>query len=318
MRKANTMSLNYQFKIPRQYRLSACLFVLSAVIQAQDDHSKQVFDNMGKIVVNLKVDREAYFPGEIGQLTISVQNATTQDLEILKPFVNESGGVMLLEKGNTLARAYGLEYGPVSPPPDGIPIPVSPEELLPTPTVIIRRGEQAVKTLNFFDKLLGHLPESELLLTGSAPPRAGDFQLAYWGEFTNFQVVRPVFEGLVKVNLQEFADVETSDGPTQRARLRVYAFVLAFGGKHFLCVERLPYTRDADEPDVDEQGRVADRGLPFGRYSRFVESDEPFRSLHGEADAAGDLALTWEQSGGERHLNLARTDWQIAGLKFGQ
>lgn len=101
-------------------------------------------------------------------------------------------------------------------------------------------------------------------------------------------------------------------------RLGTYAFVLGYGGKHFICVERVPYAQDAGPVNTDEQGRGVHLGLPFGRYTRFGESDEPVRSLRGESDAAGDLVLTWEQGGSERRLNLARTDWQIASLKFGK
>jgi hypothetical protein len=127
-----------------------------------------------------------------------------------------------------------------------------------------------------------------------------------------------VFEGSAKIGLPDFEDVPAADAAPTRVQLRAYAFVLGYGGKHFICVERLPYPHDAGEIIKDQEGRVTDLGLPFRRYTRFAETDEPIRSLRGTSDAAGDLVLMWEQGGSERRLNLARTDWHIASLQFGK
>jgi hypothetical protein len=292
------------------------LLALGTSLWAQDPRIDQIPNNMGKVVVTLKLDREVYFPGELGNLTITVQNPTAQDLVIWKPFESETGAVVLLQKAGVSARARGTEYGPVSPDPYVINISTISEQ--PLPTAIIRSGEQLGKTAQFFDRILGRTPESMLLLTGSAPPQAGDFRVEYWGQSADFQVVAPVFEGSAKIELTDFEEVSVADAAPTRVRLRAYAFVLGYGGKHFICVERLPYPHDAGEIIKDQEGRVTDLGLPFRRYTRFAETDEPIRSLRGTSDAAGDLVLIWEQGGSERRLNLARTDWHIASLQFGK
>jgi hypothetical protein len=298
--------------------VSLCFLTLGPTALAQDvldPRSDQLSDNKAKLVVTLKLDREVYLPGELGQLTITVQNPTAQDLEIWKPFVSETGTVGLLQKGNVSARAYGLEYGPVSPGPDIIEPPGPPP---PGPTVTIRSGEQLVKTLQFFDKILGETPDTEMLFAGSAPPWSGDYRVVYWGQSADFHVVTPVFEGSVKIDLPDVEVLPAVDGTPRRIQFRTYAFALGYGEKHFICVERVPYPQDANRVEADQQGRVADLGLPFSRYSRFAESDEPIRMLRGESDAAGDLMLAWQQSDGDHRLNLARTEWQIPSLKFGQ
>jgi hypothetical protein len=108
---------------------------------------------MSKLVAAVKLDRDIYFPGELGEITIAIQNPTSKSLKIWKPFVNETGMVAFLEKGGVLARAYGMEYGSVSPGPDVVDVGTKPR---PLPTEKLKPGEQMVRTFHFYDRVLGN------------------------------------------------------------------------------------------------------------------------------------------------------------------
>ena len=224
----------------------------------------------------------------------------------------ETGGVSLNERNNALAKHYGLEWGPLSvresPSPvlDGLP-------RAPLPLAQIKPGESLIKKLHSYDTDLAEAGMSAyvLALGGSAPTWAGEFRVGYWSAHVDFRVVMPVFEGMARVELPEWE--ENQVGPERlpaRVQRRVYAFILGEGGKHFVCLEKAPFSTSAPRPELDVEGKVRDNGLPFAFYSRIAESETPLAALRGEADANGNITLTWGKNGESRKL-LLRDEWRI-------
>lgn len=279
---------------------TSAIFVLALcpplVAQADaPDRDEQIDTNWSKLKVTVATDRREYFPGELVTITITVENPTSQALEIPKPFINRTGVLSYLEMGNRMAAHLSQEYGPMGPGPYVIPPPIGSE---PAPaTAIMKPGEVMTKELHSYDRQL--TDEGQVLAGGAASNWPGEFRITYWTGQADFRVVMPVFEGMVRITSTEWKD--------QRPRFRdvngasVYAFALAEGGKHFLCLDREPYAGKVDVPRTDSDRRLIRDEFHLNRYSRIAESDAPFVSLKGEADAIGNILLTWGEAG-EGHL----------------
>jgi hypothetical protein len=163
--------------------------------------------NHSKLKVTLKLDREEYFPGEIAELTITIQNPTSEKLQVRKPFTPETGTLDLLEKNNIMAKAYGLEYGPIGAGPYVIEVAGTVKP--PEPTVRMKPGVTFVRRFHSYDRGICDVSDCKAILAGSAPPRAGEFRLTYWGGHVDFRVVMPVFEGMTSASLSKLLRAAT-------------------------------------------------------------------------------------------------------------
>lgn len=291
----------------------ACLLGCIPSTPARAQATDQTDEDLKNLVVTLQLDRQEYFPGELGELAITISNPTDRALQIAEPFTYKTGGLVLLERNNALAKKYGVEFGPVEPGPDVLPDGSASEE---APLVWIRPGEALAQRFHFHDRGLLSAPESFLIHAGCAPLHSGEFRISYWGRTVDFTVLKPVFEGMVKIDLPESEDTpearlnQASTGTGKRRHMRTYAFALGTGSKHYVCIERQPWPADADPVQTDDTGRIRDGSIPWSRYSRIAESDSPISSLRGESDTSGTITLTWNSSG-EQHLKMDRTKWKL-------
>jgi len=206
-----------------------------------------------------------------------------------------------LEKGNRMAKTYGQPYGPIGPGAYSIDL----GDFGFIPTLVIKPGEVLMKKLRSYDTDLAE--SSTVLVGGAAPNWTGDFRLTYWGAQADFRVVMPVFEGMIKAAWPEWDERQSGfpEHKTERVQQNVYVVLLAAGGKHFICLDRAPFSGKVDQPPTDSAGKLIDYGFHLNRYSRLADSDTTIVSLKGEADASGNMLLTWG-SAGERRLFVDR------------
>lgn len=266
-----------------------------------------------KLKITLTLDRSEYFPGEIVELTISVENPTSEALEILAPFNNRTGVVSLLEKGNRRVGPIDSQgYGPVTFEEFGIEVGDAPA----VPTMVIQPHQVVVKKLHSYDSNLGS--SRKVLLGGAAPNRAGDFRLLYWAKEVDFRVVMPVFEGMIQIDWPEWEDrPAASEYKVVRVQKQLLAFVVFSEGKHFLCLDKEPFAGRVDPPPVDSEGRLLNDEFHLNRYARVAESSAPITSLKGKADALGRVQLSWGPAD-EKTLVIERDELVFDSRRLGR
>lgn len=291
----------------------AALFTPLFAQTASLDRVEQLDLNQSKLKVTLTLDRPEYFPGEIAELIIQIDNPTEVALEVPAPFTSSTGLISFFEKGNRMARTFGQTYGPLSAGPYTIEL----GDSQPLPTVVLKPHESQVKRLRSYESNFGD--SQKVMLGGAAPNWTGEFRLSYWGGTADFRVVMPTYEGMLRIDWPESEErpVGYPAQGTVRTPKRVHAFVLSAGGTHFLCVDKVPYAGSIDPPPTDSAGRLVDNEFHFNRYSRVAESGSPIDSLTGTADAAGNIALAWGVGGGRR-LFIDRRDLLLNSPKNGQ
>src|SRR5258708_3681494 len=54
--------------------------------------------NTHRLRVSVKVDRDIYFPGEEATINVSVENPTSQMLEVIEPFRSDTGSLELMAR----------------------------------------------------------------------------------------------------------------------------------------------------------------------------------------------------------------------------
>ena len=267
----------------------------AAALRAQDEPltpTEQILRNRNRLKVTLTTDRVEYLPHEIIELTISVENPTSETLTIPKPFIYQTGWLEYLDA--THQRLASEPYR-------------NPTEHRPMPTSTIGPGEVLVHKLHSYDDGIAWQIASGS--SGAAPNWPGEFHLRYWSAQADFRVVVPFYGGMIEIPWPEWDERQTGDPDhkTVRAQKNLYAFVLAMNGKHFVCLTKTPYSGRVDIPRTDSNGKLIYQDFQLFRYSRVAESDTPIVSLKGEADALGRIQLTWGAAG-EGRLFIDRSD----------
>jgi hypothetical protein len=79
----------------------------------------------------------------------------------------------------------------------------------PEPTVRMKPGVTFVRRFHSYDRGICDVSDCKAILAGSAPPRAGEFRLTYWGGHVDFRVVMPVFEGMTSASLSKLLRAAT-------------------------------------------------------------------------------------------------------------
>ena len=276
-------------------------------VNSSEERLEQLIQNQEKLKIVLEMDRSEYFPGELAELTIRVRNPTTEVLEVPTPFSGVTGRIWLSEKGNSLAKSHGTEYGHTAEPESEAPLPqteLAAPSLIPiaVPSIHLAAGQEIARTYQFYEL------QGDTVAFDSIPVRAGQFRFEYLGATVDFQVVLPVFEGLVKIELPGL------EAPGTKETRATYAFVLGSKGKHFVCLEKVPLPGPLSRIWKEADGQLTDGGLPFVRYARLFESDAPIVSLQGESDNNRNITLRWGKDG-ENKRSFLENEWRIPDPK---
>jgi hypothetical protein len=265
---------------------------------APKDPWEQFRRNRSKLVVTIATDRLEYFPGELADLTLTVENRTPRALEVPDPLTYWFGVVSLEERcPDSYYRRVGID-------PDRSP----PLEPSPMATRKMKPGEALVTHLRSFDQKLTNRVYV-MPYFGAAPDKPGEYRLMYWTAQADFRVVVPLFEGMIRIPWSAREERRYGIEPDQK-RLEqkfVHAFLLASGGKHFLCLDKRPFAGKINTKPADSTGRLNWSEFHLNRYSRIAESDTPIAGLIGESDQSGNVQLTWGEQN-QRKVVVRRED----------
>jgi hypothetical protein len=261
--------------------------------------TEKILDNKFKLKTTISMDRPEYFPGELFELTITVENRSAKALTIPKPFEYSTGKLGYFEL-KSYAAGPGAQYEPLGPEPYRLDWSEP-----PIPTITIRPGEVIVRHMQSYD---GGFAYDFRWTDGVAPRRPGDFQLAYWGGAAKFRVIIPTYEGVIRILYPAWdgRQSESAERTVTRTQKHLYAFVLGTAGKHFLCLTMIPYAQEIRPIGTDSAGNLIYQDFELSRYTRVAETDSPIVSLRGETDAAGHVHLSWGAEG-ERRLVVDRS-----------
>jgi hypothetical protein len=292
--------------------LAGVLLAVAAPAWAQNSgvmQRAQLLENQAKLHVTLTLDRQAYLPGELAELTISIVNPTTQGLEIPQPFSQGTGALMLLEKDRRTREGVVPGYTPALLEPDEMQH-LPGYEPPPLPSVHIEAGGSIVKQFRSWDPAKGNW--GWLIYRGSAPTWAGEFRLEYWGGQVDFRVMSPSFEGMTRILLPEWEDVLVGvHGEMERRQRRTFAFVLEAEGEHYVCVfnHAVPYDPDPVRRFRTGPVRRADMEQ-LTAFQRIGESKLPLPTVAAESDGDGTITVSWGAKGeGERRLR--QDEWRL-------
>lgn len=148
-----------------------------------------VHQNTKQLRVELKLDREVYFPGEMAELTVTITNPTSRALLVEEPLSVGSGDI-----GLVVQRADHFE-AVAQKTRDGFII-VGTGATEPTVhTVLMQPGEQRQRTIRTDDAMFDDDEIMDLTIDGFLPLEAGHYVFGYGygsGASVAFDIVQPV------------------------------------------------------------------------------------------------------------------------------
>jgi len=209
------------------FRWLMCALTVAS-LSAEDNEAKltRLLNNRLKAVTTLRLDRDAYFPGEIATLTITVTNPTNEPLEIPAPFEPTSSGIDLMGKDTPQARELGVEYWYLAPHRfSDFPTRLDTGSIVLHPAVRLERTVRSDEKHFGYYRWFGH--------RGAVPATPGEYRVEFSYDtrvHVDFRVVQPEMTQFVAAPLPAL-------GGTDREAPRGYmhAFVLAFGGRYAIC-----------------------------------------------------------------------------------
>lgn len=266
----------------------------------------EILKNTGKLQVSMKLDRDVYFPGEEPGITITVQNPTTQVLEVLSPF--QTGEINILVRDPSRLKSAGTEWRHLNPHPVGLEAPS-----LDAPSRWMNPGEKIQSDYSgsaegCMDKKLGAAAYGRWF-NCRFPISEGEYQIQYTypqGAVANFSIVWPKLEQWAEVVLQKpslVKEVDINLKPTGRTTIhkrRVRVAVLGYLGSHILIVSATEFSGD---PYVDfHPGDMFTGSLSwhFAIHRRLVTIAEPVTALQATADSAENVTITYTEQGGQK------------------
>ncbi len=186
--------------------LVACVGLALPSHSAPRDPLERLRRNQSKLVVTIATDRWEYFPGELADVTLTVENRRPRTLEVPDPLTYWFGVVSFEEK---CPDSY---YRPVGTAPDRW----GPQEPSPIPTRKMKPGEALVTHLRSFDqKLTDRL--YVMGYYGAAPYEPGEYRLVYRTAQAYFRVVVPLFEGMIRIPWPGWEEQRDGIGPRSNA-----------------------------------------------------------------------------------------------------
>lgn len=284
--------------------------VPSAGDQAASSRRWQLGLNQKKLDISLTLDRDVYFPGEDAQVTIRIQNPTSQALEIPEPFNTLTGcvGIKRPRPGSNQSEwVYAWSNcGGGSVGIGDLPVP---------PTVWISPNQPIQRTFWLSD--LGCVkPGTSFVGACHLNEAEGAYRVVYDYDiraFAVYRIVWPDFEIAARVKLEKPGQMQDVANANQRAKTLTflrYSRLAAVGsqGTHYIIASR--HDGIGAPPEVDRSGKFTDlmsRG--FSPYRRIGASSARIVSLAAVADSAENLTVTYaDQSGrgGKLKLNSKR------------
>jgi hypothetical protein len=280
-------------------RVCGLLILLATLVHSQST-AETPFDRLNRLIANyadLKVDissdRTTYFPGEPGQITISIFNPTSAALEV--PDVRNSGaqGFDLLLKGfmTKPGTDWSTPQYPVGPPP------------LTVPSTFVQPGQRILLTFRTLDQNV-----QPWIDTGSMPSSPGPYRLAYrLGGSVDFEVGAPLVEVAAMATLHRTRTYWDDDGNQISEPLAAVVLAAGLGGDHLLLIagKDMPSTYQV-ETNPDQTLDAAQVGQPWIRL-RSVKSR--ITSLKATADASDLITIQYTTSDGTTqtvHLDSTR------------
>jgi hypothetical protein len=297
---------------------------------------KNVTEN--KIVTTLQLDRDEYMAGETMEVTVIIRNPGEAPLEAHKPIPgwwfgyarkwdpSIRGRISLVEGGDELAKETTgwLTSG------DDVAFPPSPEQEAEyeesVPSIVLQPGQTL--TAKFHSYEMKHRYAQE------AP---GTYRISFPGAHAEYQVVAPLLERFVEVDLHSPYTWTTSDGKSINLKNHTGVLILGDGeARHFVCImqhDKLgrqaffananrrilrPYDPAEKAPAVriEDSDRYSVREI--SPYTRFTESDTPILTLAATADVDDNLTITWTTAqasapnGIQSHvLRVEKAQWMV-------
>ena len=232
--------------------------------------------------VELKLDREVYFTGEMAELTLTVTNPTSSPLEVEEPFSAESGDIWLrLQKSDHFEAVPQRTRESFSIGGAGVPEPV-------VHTVLMQPGERRQRTIRTDDAMFDDDEIMDLTIDGFLPITAGHYRFSYGygsGGSIEFDIVQPV----VRRVIQPAAPWTATGGATEFAAKPWGGPLgeLEWDGKRYLVASLRP-------------GTVGYQRFPDGPLAPFVRLDTLERQVPAvEYTKAEDGSVTFIWTGAD-------------------
>jgi hypothetical protein len=256
--------------------------------------------NTSNMKVSVTMDREAYLPGEVAQITLTVTNPTSTAVVSLTPFLDSNS-------------CFG-SFRKDQPEQEKDLLCSSREETDRPITTTFAPGESRQMTLNSYDRQFGIGPS--VLVSRSVPTHPGlytfVFQYAFavraQAEYT-VEAAKLEADSVARVHDLMFSD-QPKLVPPRPYPTYVHVLALRSNGQTYICVSQGAVNRrgfvvgkvdvrdnlDFDDSHVDT--------LLVSPFKRVATSPSSVVSLSATADADENLTIEWaDADGGKGHLN---------------
>ncbi len=262
-----------------------------------NDHLGQVFENAGRLTLEVTLDRQEFLSGESVWVTWAVSNPTTEPLEVFDP--QWQAGFNLLKWGHRIAPEMD-QWEPCTPDSLG-------EQGVAwgSPTITLGPGQRVEIRSVFFG---GECPGCEAVIGASKPlPVAGRYIIDYCyverGDncaHAEFNIVEPLVRKSAFVRLNAVYRQPPEEGSDEVVESPLYAnaLLLDSGGKRYVVVARASDL--SHEVRIGPAGKLdtAIRGL-VEPYDRIAEVNPAVNAIRLTADDQDNLTVSWTDENGQ-------------------
>ena len=249
-------------------------------------------DNTYRLKVTLQLDRSAYLPGEVAQVTVRIANPALTALEVFSPFALGTGAFFVDLQVPDLASNFR----------PGDPMCCLNGRGAELPTKWFAAGETLVRSLSSEDDPFGY--QRPMFRVPQSP---GNYKLVYYGfnASVNFSVLSATLGVDGYIPLQRKG--QFSEG-NRKVDVPLAAPVVAVDaeGKHYVVASVFPRGRIAR----DNSGGGMNWVGTIAPYVRIAESNQPITAISGEeklvpaaaAAAVGkeNLTVRWRTADGKQ------------------
>jgi hypothetical protein len=262
-------------------------------VETRSERLTRLLANSGLLKVAITPDRETYLPGEVGVVTITVENPTPDALEIPDPKdLVRIGRVQNCFKGGPDSFTYGTGW---SCPQH--------ETTTPQPKVsstTIRPSEQIVVTIRSDERFGGF--DLPAIGGGDMGITEGTYRLRYplGGEHL-YQVQAGKLESSTTAVLHEKASYISDTGKQVSATLKVIVLALQSGGDHLILVSGHEVSGD---PSIrsDDLGKLSENSARIASpLFRVGKAEQPVVSITATTGEDDRITIDYLDQDGKHH-----------------